>query len=643
MDIGAGAVQDIAGNDNTAADRLSIEYDGSAPGTAVSAVQPGPTNAATINFHVNFTAPVAGFTSGDIRLTGEAAPAGGVAGFAPGDATGANYTFDVVPTQDGTLTVDIAAGVAQGTANGLDNTASPTFKIRSDRTAPTPIINSTQPGPVTADTPVTFHVNFTEAVPGFAASDVELSGAGADGATVDSFANDGKDIVYTFEVAPTADGPVNVDVAAGVAADLAGNENLAALRYSIQYDSSVPGTTITSEQTGPTNTTPIVFNVTFSRDVTGFAGTDVILTGDPVPTSGGLADFKRINATNYSFKVAPVQDGTITVNVAGGVAQSTANGLDNTAATPLAIRYDGSAPAPGITGGQTLSHGAPTLNFTVDWGERVTGFDTADVVLSGITTTGGVLNLKVAPGTDDKNYTFGVIPTQDGTLYVDIAAGTVQDIAGNDNTAADRFSIVHDSAAPRFIHAFVSGNYSITAVYTEPVLSDGAHYTDIRNGTYPLASGALDAKAFGNSVLVSWTADTAITGPDQTPSISFVIDAAVADKAGNGLANPGLHNTALDGSGTFDLRAFLSDGAAVDRRRVDIPIFDDSPIRTINAADITPVIWFNRTDGGSGTFQSHLTVSHDRATVVFPARHHRERARRHVRDPHRHDHQDALA
>ena len=142
-------------------------------------------------------------------------------GLAARDATGANYTFDVVPTQDGTITVNVAAGAAQSTANGLDNTAAAPFEIRSDRTAPTP---DHQLHPARArDGGQPRHIprQLSEAVPGFTSSGVTLSGAGADGATVDSFVNDGKDIVYTFEVAPTADGPVNVDVAAGVAADRA--------------------------------------------------------------------------------------------------------------------------------------------------------------------------------------------------------------------------------------------------------------------------------------------------------------------------------------------------------------------------------------------------------------------------------------
>ena len=445
VSLPADRVLDPAGNENAASDTVELVIDRRIPLPVITSEQhPGPTNAAAIGFSVTFGQPVTGFTASDITLTGDTA-SGGVANF--DNSSAPVYRFDVVPSEDGDFTVDVAAGAARS-LGGIDNAAATQFQIRSDRTAPAPVITGEQTlshGVPTLNLTVAWGENVT----GFDAADVVLSGITATGGVLNlQVVRDTGGANYTFGAVPAEDGTLHVDIAAGTVQDLAGNGNGAADRFSIGYDSSVPAAAITSVQSSPTNATPIVFNVTFSREVAGFAAEDVTLAGDPVP-SGGLDNFERINATDYSFEVAPTRDGTITVRVAAGVAQSTANGLDSTAAAPLAIRYDGSAPAPRITGEQTGPGGVPTLNFTVDWGENVTGFDTADVVLSGLTTTGGgVLNLQVVHGTGGANYTFGVIPAEGGTLHVDIAAGAAADIAGNGNEAAPRFSISYDAPRP---------------------------------------------------------------------------------------------------------------------------------------------------------------------------------------------------
>ena len=61
------------------------------------------------------------------------------------EVSGTEYTFDVAPVRDGNFTVDIAAGAAH-TPLGSPNTEAPQFKIRSDRTAPTPSITGKQTG-----------------------------------------------------------------------------------------------------------------------------------------------------------------------------------------------------------------------------------------------------------------------------------------------------------------------------------------------------------------------------------------------------------------------------------------------------------------------------------------------------------------
>ena len=239
--------------------------------------------------------------------------------------------------------------------------------MRSDRTAPAPEITSTQTG-TTGTSPINFKINFTEPVDGFESSEISLSGDGAAGATVAAFTPSGDGSYYTFDVAPTANGPVTVDVAANVALDEAKNPNNAAVQYSVEYDDRMPTTRITSTQTSPTNAPAINFQVTFGEPVTGFAADDIELTGEAAPSAvtGFAAD-----GDDYTFDVVPTRDGLIHVDIAAGVAQNNL-GSDNIAAPTFSIRSDRTAPVPVINSTLTGTTNATTIDFKVDFGENVT-------------------------------------------------------------------------------------------------------------------------------------------------------------------------------------------------------------------------------------------------------------------------------
>ena len=84
--------------------------------------------------------------------------------------------------------------------------------------------------PETSDAPFTVTFTFSEAVTGFALADIVVgNGAAAAFAGVDG------EEVYTAQVSPTADGTVTVDVAAGAARDLAGNDSAASVQATSTY------------------------------------------------------------------------------------------------------------------------------------------------------------------------------------------------------------------------------------------------------------------------------------------------------------------------------------------------------------------------------------------------------------------------
>lgn len=190
---------------------VALFPDYAAPTASITSTQVAPTNAALIPVTVTFSESVTGFASGDVSVAG-----GAVSNFA---GSGASYSFDLSATGDGTITVDIPAGVAQDAA-GNDNAAAPQFSILSDQTAPgltiTGIPETFLPGDVFS---VVF--SFPEAVTGFEASDVTVTGGKLSGFS-------GSGASYNATVTPDGNNNVTVSVAAGAATDTVGNPSTAA-------------------------------------------------------------------------------------------------------------------------------------------------------------------------------------------------------------------------------------------------------------------------------------------------------------------------------------------------------------------------------------------------------------------------------
>ncbi len=116
------AVTDLAGNANASTDGPAVTIDRTAPTVTINQAvgQADPTNAPPINFTAVFSEPVAGFTTGDVTITGTSG------GAKTGAVSGGPSTYSVVVTGmtiSGTVIANIAAGVATDVA-GNANTAS---------------------------------------------------------------------------------------------------------------------------------------------------------------------------------------------------------------------------------------------------------------------------------------------------------------------------------------------------------------------------------------------------------------------------------------------------------------------------------------------------------------------------------------
>ena len=204
-------------------------------------------------------------------------------------------------------------------------------------------------------------------------------------------------------------------------------------------------------QADPTNTSPINFTVVFSEAVTGFDGSDVVLSG----TAGATTAVVTGSGTTYNVAVSGMtQNGTVIATIAAGGATG-ANGTNSAStSTDNMVTYDTIAPT--VTVNQAAGQPDPTnvspINFTAVFSEVVTGFDAADVSTAGSTATIPAANIVVTnPSSDGKTFNIAVSPTTSGFVTISIPANAAVDAANNGNTASTSM----DNTVTFFVGAIV--------------------------------------------------------------------------------------------------------------------------------------------------------------------------------------------
>ena len=256
---------------NGISNNVSVLLNNTAKVTAVTATtNDGSYNAGdTIDITVTFDAAVAVDTTGGTpRLQLETGTTDQYATYASGTGTN-TLTFNYV-VQAGDSTTDLeylsttalelnGGTIKESAASGFDafltlpnlgtaNSLGGSKAIVVDTVAPTVALSSNAGGTVNA--PFTVTATFSEAVSDFDLGDISVSNA-----TTGNF-NAVSATEYTFEVTPTADGQVTVDLAANSATDSAANGNTAATQLTQTADITAPiaptiGTTGTTNDSTP--------------------------------------------------------------------------------------------------------------------------------------------------------------------------------------------------------------------------------------------------------------------------------------------------------------------------------------------------------------------------------------------------------
>ena len=525
----------------------AIVVDGVAPTVTLTS-----TSAATVNGLFNVTATfsenVSNFINTDITVAN-----GNVSNFATVDAK--TYTFDVTPTADGNVTVDIPAAKATDIA-GNNNTAANQLTRTADITAPT--VSLTSPSTPTVNGLFNVTATFSENVSNFINTDITVANGNVSNfATVDAK-------TYTFDVTPTADGNVTVDIPAAKATDIAGNNNTAANQLTRTADITAPTVSLTSPSTPTVNG---LFNVTatFSENVSNFINTDITVA------NGNVSNFTTVDAKTYTFDVTPTADGNVTVDIPAAKATDTA-GNNNTAAPQLSRTANITPPTVTLT-----SPSAATVtglfSVTATFTEDVIGFDNTDITVANATASNFV---KV----DAKTYTFDVTPTASGNVTVDIPAAKATDIAGNNNTAAIQLTRTADVTAPTANLGAISN--ITTAGGTSQTLT--VTFSD---------NNAVDVSSLDSSdVLINWSGgdipaqfvsvDTNSNGTPRTATYSFIPPGGSWDDTDNAT-----YTVKLQGSQVKDALGNLNAATSLGTFNVNVAVPKPIPIPLVTPSVTT--------------------------------------------------------
>jgi hypothetical protein len=258
----------------TATDTLQVTVTDATPPTVSSITRVGttPTNAGTVNFTVTFGEAVAGVDATDFSLGGTAT-AGAAVGTPTTSDGGLTWNVPVTTGGDGTLGLnlidddsitDAAANPLGGTGAGNGNFTGQVFTV--DKTAPTVTIGAPPATLVNGAASVPYTITYADA--NFAASslttaDVSLVTTGTASATVSVDAGTGTTRTVTLS-GFTGVGTVGIRLAAGTAADLAGNTAPAAgPSATFLVDTAGPAVTIGGPVAGANGTT-YTYTVTYA-------------------------------------------------------------------------------------------------------------------------------------------------------------------------------------------------------------------------------------------------------------------------------------------------------------------------------------------------------------------------------------------
>ena len=438
LNIAASVATDAANNLNTAAPLQTVSVDVDAP-TATIGV-PAETQNGAFEVTITFTEAVSGFEQSELSLT-DTANASITAWNTIDNIT---YTATVTPTISGTVTLSVPANVATDTANNPNTAAtSQTVTVFVVQLAQQQGVDTDPPG-VSITVPDGVQnsafdviIRFTEAVSGFEQSELSLGGTAS--ASITAWSTNADDTVYTATITPTSSGTVILNIAASIATDAASNPNTAAISQTVSVDIESPGVSISVPSGVQTGSFSV--SITFTEVVSDFEQSDLSLTGT---ATASITVWYPRGDTTYTATITPTTSGTVSLSIAAGVATDTA-GNPNTASATQTVNVGVGSPSVTITVPEGVQDGR--INAIITFSEHVSDFAPTDISLEGTApTTISGFGVDITDGDliplSFTVYHVTIVAYTSGTVLIQVPAGVVTDVDGNQNTASQQLTII---------------------------------------------------------------------------------------------------------------------------------------------------------------------------------------------------------
>ncbi|PDW02309.1 beta strand repeat-containing protein [Candidatus Viridilinea mediisalina] len=477
--IGAGVVNDAAGNPNEASAPLSIEYNTTAP--IVSIAPALPVNRSTVtNYAVEGTCdPTASAVTVSIGAVSQETPC----------ASG-NYstTLDLSNEPDGPISIraeqsDSAGNVGYATATSFKDVVDPTVSI----SAPSLALSNHRP--------VSYTVSFEGAEAySFGLEHVSLTATDSASATL-ALSGEGPSFIVTLDDI-SGDGTLAISVTAGAARDAAGNEaEGAGPSESFTVDNTPPTVSIGTPALTLTNQGPVDFPISIAE------AAEINLTPDDVsftPSAGVSGEVVVLEGTsaNPTVRIENLSgDGSFSISLGAGFAHDAAGNPSLAVGPSVEVTVDNTAPTLSISPPSLeLTNSGPVTYTVIFTGAERYAFNAEHLSLNA--TGSATATVAVSGNGPTFTVTLDAI-TGDGMLDISIMEGAAHDAAGNPNPATGPSASFNvDNTAPTLRISSTVGNPTdvspmpFTVSFSEQVFGFSANDLTLTNASVSNFTGS---------------------------------------------------------------------------------------------------------------------------------------------------------
>lgn len=377
-----------------------------------------------VNFTINFSEVVTGFTLDKISLIGTLSSNCTINSLNTIDSDTYVLSINVPSLSNGTIGFSIASvGILDSFGNVFQGEISDLYYVnRNNLTCDITLTDSTP----TKENQINYNISFSEDVVNFDSSDIVLTG-NLDFNIVELTNVNNKDFTLTLESLETEiEGNIGFDIGTGFS-DIYGNLSLG---YSSEFyviDKKKPTATINLIDDITNNLSTVSFDVVFNEEITGFTSDDISFLGT-LTGNVSLFDTNDNITFNVDVTISEGSTGTLGIRIGDQIFDLLGNqfeGLDSDLYNINTI-----VPTATITLLETNPLQIESASFEVEFSEEVFGFTIDDITLGGTLAGTSSINSLVDEGSNIYTVYCTIPNTVNGTLNIIIGTG-ITNLAGN--------------------------------------------------------------------------------------------------------------------------------------------------------------------------------------------------------------------